>query len=194
MNINRFAQIMLILCCVMFVTSCRSKKNMAKSTTTVPAVEEAVESEPLWQTCLIQNAKASVRMGDDKISANATMQVVRDSMLVISVMPFAGMELVRFEATPTELIGFNKLDGTYAVTTYDELNRQLTPKLNWETLQQLCSAELPTGNEKARMVYTLGKKSVEINITYPERMTDVPVRVKHLPTNRYKKIDISKWL
>lgn len=127
------------------------------------------------------------------MSATVTMQTVRDSMLVISVMPF-GMEVIRFEATPLELTGINKLDATYATATFAELNRNLVPTVNWDVLQQLCSAELPTGSEKTHMRYTLGKQTIELQLTYPARKLDVPVRVTHQNVSRYKKIDITKWL
>jgi len=62
-------------------------------------------------------------------------------------------------------------------------------------LQQLCSAELPTGNERVHLKYTLGKQTIELQLTYPAtRKLDVPVRVTHQNVSRYKKIDISKWL
>ena len=122
------------------------------------------------------------------------MQVVRDSMLVISVMPMLGMEMLRIEATPLEVIAIDKIHGQYATATYAELNRKLTPSLNWDILQQLCSAELPTGDQKARLQYMFGDDTIEIVINYSPRQLDVPVRVMNIPTKRYTKVDISKWL
>jgi hypothetical protein len=169
------------------LVSCGVKK---KAVSTLPSVE----SEPTWHTCLIQNAKATVTMDGSRMSANVTMQTVRDSMLVISVMPLLGIEVARFEVTPFELTGINKFDGTYATTTFAELNRTLTPSLNWDVLQQTCTAELPTGAERARLVYTLGDKEIELVINYTPRKLDVPVRVLHQNVSKYKKMNIQKWL
>jgi len=176
-----------ILVAVM-LASCGTKKNVQQS-----PVSSQPET-PAWHTCLIQNAKATVVMDGDRMSATVTMQTVRDSMIVISVMPILGIELARFEATPLELTGINKFDGTYATTTFAELNRTLTPSLNWDILQQTCSAELPTGSEKARLVYQLGNKTVELIIDYTPRRLDVPVRVTHQNVSRYKQMNIQKWL
>ena len=158
-----------------------------------PAADSQPEV-PQWRTCLIQGARATIAVDGSQFAAAVTMQTVRDSMLVISVMPMLGMEMIRFEATPFELTGINKIDGTYATTTYAEVNRRLVPTVNWDVLQQLCSAELPTGNERARLVYSLGDQTIEMTVDYPVRQLDVPVRVTHQDTKRYKKIDISKWL
>ena len=93
-----------------------------------------------------------------------------------------------------QVIAIDKLHGRYAKATFADLNRQLTPSLNWDILQQTCTAELPTGPDKARLVYTLGNKTIELIIDYTPRKLDVPVRVTHLNLSKYKKLDIQKWL
>ena len=102
--------------------------------------------------------------------------------------------MLRVEATPLEVIAIDKIHGQYATATYAELNRKLTPSLNWDILQQLCSAELPTGDQKARLLYMFGDDTIEVVINYSPRQLDVPVRVMNIPTKRYTKVDISKWL
>ena len=184
---KEFKYIVFLMVALVMV-GCGVKKKVAESQ------EPSVESQPTWHTCLIQNAKATVVMNGNRLSATVTMQTVHDSMLVISVMPLLGIELARFEATPFELTGINKFDGTYATTTFAELNRTLTPSLNWDILQQTCTAELPTGPDKARLVYSLGDKTIELIIDYTPRKLDVPVRVTHQNVSKYKKLDIQKWL
>ena len=178
-----------ILCLSVILTGCGAQKKMAST-----SVEEPVEQTPAWHTCLMQGARASLTLNDSQYSANITMQTVRDSMIVISVMPLFGIEALRLEATPLEIIGIDKLHGQYVETTFAELNRKLTPSLNWDVLQQLCSGELPTGSDRARLLYTFGDDVIELTVTYPVRQLDVPVRVTNQRTDRYTKIDISKWL
>ena len=177
----------LFLLAALFLISCGTKKKIAES-------HQPEVSQPTWHTCLIQNAKATLSMDGNRLSATVTMQTVHDSMLVISVMPLLGIEVARFEATPLELTGINKFDGTYATVTFAELNRTLTPSLNWDILQQTCTAELPTGPEKARLVYTFGKERLELIINYPPRKLDVPVRMTNQRLTKYTEIDVSKFL
>ena len=101
---------------------------------------------------------------------------------------------MRLEATPLDFVGIDKIHGQYAKATYAEVNHKLTPSLNWDVLQDLCSAELPLGSEKARLIYTFGDDVVELIVEYTPRQLDVPVRVSALPVNRYTQVDISRWL
>ena len=181
-------KIIVFLLAGLMLMSCGTKKRLAVSG------EGLTESVPAWHTCLIQGAQATIITDEDKLSAAVTMQTVRDSMLVISVMPMLGMEMLRVEATPIEVTAIDKIHGRYATATYAEMNRKLTPSLNWDILQQLCSAELPTGNEKARLVYAFGDQTLELVITYPPRKLDVPVRVMHQKLDKYTKVDVSTWL
>lgn len=131
---------------------------------------------------------------EDKISSAVTMQTVHDSMIVISVTPMFGMEMMRVEATPTEIIAIDKIHGRYAKATFAQINKQLTPSLNWDILQQICTAELPTGDKKARLVYTFGKKQIELILDYPPRKIDVPVKMTNQRLTKYTEIDVSKFL
>lgn len=178
------------LLAVVLLTGCGVNKRAA----TKPIVELQEDETPVWQTCLIQGARVTIVTDGGRVSANATMQVVRDSMLIISVMPMFGIEMMRLEATPEQIIGIDKMHGQYAVTTFDAANSKLVPALTWEDLQAFCTAELPLGSERARLFYTFGDELIEISVTYPARMTDVPLRMGRLPLDRYTQIDISQWL
>ena len=176
-----------ILIAALVRVSCGVKKKVQ------PTGPEQASSN-LWHTCLIQGARATIITDEDRLSATVTMQTVRDSMLVISVMPLLGMEMFRIEATPLEFIAIDKLHGQYTKATYAMLNEQLTPDVNWDILQQLCTAELPTGNEKARLQFMYGKESLELIVDYVPRQVDVPVRVMHQRLDRYTEVDPSAIL
>ena len=187
----RLIILVLCPCSLLLCPSCGAKKKAVQSEI---AEEALLPEEPVWHTCLIQNARATLFTNEDKMTATVTMQTVRDSMLVISVMPMLGIEMFRLEATPLELIAIDKMHGQYAKTTFAELNRKLTPSLNWDVLQQLCTAELPLGSERGRLQYMFGEDIINLVIDYPARQLDVPVRVMNQPVIRYTQIDISRWL
>ena len=162
-------------------TSCHTQKVAVQT----QSAETPTEEEKPWHTCLMQGARATLTIDDEIISANCTMQVVRDSMLVISVMPMLGIEVYRIEATPDELIAINKLNHQYLRTDYQQVNRYVTPPLRWEDLQQIASNELPGG---PFVGYAIGEKTIALKITYPEKQTNVPVRTQHIDLSRYEQV------
>ena len=185
-DMKRIVLFMFMMSCFLLLSGCGAKKKIVNP--------EPAPVVPSWHTCLIQGAQGTVITDEERISASMTMQTVHDSMLVISIMPLLGMEMLRIEATPTEFIAIDKFHGQYTTATYADLNRQLTPELNWDVLQQLCAAELPTGSEKARLVYQFGNETVEIVVNYTPRKIDVPVRVSHIKLDKYTKVDVSRFL
>ena len=162
-------------------TSCHTQQAAVQK----QSAETLTEEETLWHTCLIQGAKATLTMDEQTITANCTMQVVRDSMLVISVMPMLGIEVYRLEATPDELIAIDKLNHQYLKTDYARINRYVTPSLTWEDLQQIASNEMQGG---PFIGYAIGEKTIALKITYPEKQTDVPVRTQHIDLSRYEQV------
>ena len=162
-------------------TSCHTQQAAVQQ----QSAETPTEEETLWHTCLIQGAKATLTMDEQTITANCTMQVVRDSMLVISVMPMLGIEVYRLEATPDELIAIDKLNHQYLKTDYARINRYVTPSLTWEDLQQIASNEVQGG---PFIGYAIGEKTIALKITYPEKQTNVPVRMLHIDLSRYEQV------
>ena len=162
-------------------TSCHTQQAAVQK----QSAETLTEEETLWHTCLIQGAKATLTMDEQTITANCTMQVVRDSMLVISVMPMLGIEVYRLEATPDELIAIDKLNHQYLRTDYAHINKYVAPSLTWEDLQQIASNEVQGG---PFIGYAIGEKTIALKITYPEKQTDVPVRMLHIDLSRYEQV------
>lgn len=183
----KYRNTFIVLSSLLLLCGCGAKKKVVQPVEPEPEI-------PAWHTCLIQGARAVVHTQTDKISAAVTMQTVRDSMIVITVMPMLGIEMARLEATPMELTVIDKIHGQYAELTYAELNRKLTPSLNWDVLQQISTGEMPLGAEKARMMYSFGDQTIEIVIDYAPRRLDVPVKIGKINKNRYTKVDVSRFL
>ena len=133
---------LIVFLVVMIMVGCAVKKDVTangEKANVECAKVTKVTKKNHWHTCVIQGAKATVTTKSDKITASVTMQAVHDSLIIISVMPALGIEMVRLEATPDELLAFDKVHNRYAKTTFKELNKRLKPKLTWKQLEQICS-------------------------------------------------------
>lgn len=163
--------------------SCSTTKHVA--TTTQPA-------EYQWHTCLMQNAQATLTLPDQTFTAACTMQTVRDSLVVISLMPMLGIELFRIEATPDSIIGIDKMNRRYATASYDMLAPYLPQILSWQTIQQFATGELPGHSREVTLGSTDPDSPFLLRLTYPERLTDVPLRAIQLNRTRYQRIDLAE--
>lgn len=164
------------------LSGCKTQQQVISGT----ATETAEQPDNQWHTCLIQGAKAILTYDGQTMTANCTMQTVRDSMLIISVMPMLGIEMFRLEATPTGLLAVDKMNKQYIQTDYQELNRYVTPAVTWEHLQQIATNELPD----AFVGYTVGERRIALRIDYPQKQQDVPVRMTGMNLARYDRINI----
>lgn len=179
------------------MTSCHTTKHIAQAETKAQqeeAEQEAQTAESQWHTCLMQNAQGVVTIGEQTLRATCTMQTVRDSIVILSIMPMLGIEMLRIEATPEQITGIDKINRQYAVATYEEVNRYLQPAVSYNDLQALATGELPTGEDEAFVGYTAGKQTIMLRLTYPARQTDVPVRTRGADLTRYQQIDIKQLL
>lgn len=179
------------------MTSCHTTKHIAQTEAKAQqeeAEQEAQTTESQWHTCLMQNAQGVVTIGEQTLRATCTMQTVRDSIVILSIMPMLGIEMLRIEATPEHITGIDKINRQYAVATYEEVNRYLQPAVSYDDLQALATGELPTGEDEAFVGYTAGKQTIMLRLTYPARQTDVPVRTRGADLTRYQQIDIKQLL
>ncbi len=179
------------------MTSCHTTKHIAKTETETQqegVKQETQTAENQWHTCLMQNAQGVVTIGEQTVRATCTMQTVRDSIVILSIMPMLGIEMLRIEATPEQITGIDKINRQYAVATYEEVNRYLSPAVSYHDLQALATGELPTGEDEAFVGYTAGKQTIMLRLTYPARQTDVAVRTRGADLTRYQQIDIKQLL
>ncbi len=173
------------------LSGCHTQKVLPKTEQTTVVEEET----PKWHTCLVQNAQGILTLHGQTITANCTMQAVRDSLVVLSIMPMLGIEMVRIEATPEKVIGIDKMNRQYAAMTYDEINSLLSPTLSWSDLQALASGEMPSETEGEAFVgYSAMGQTVMLRVIYPAIQKDVPVRAVHLNLSRYQEKTLTDLL
>lgn len=183
---------MLTILVGMIASGCASKKKMVR-TEPEPVVVE--QPQPSWHTTVVNAADATISAAKQSINATCQMLVVRDSMLVISVMPLFGIEMLRVEATPTEVKVIDKMGRRFAIADYTYINQLVTPELTWQTLQDIASGEQVT-NERDWYTFTYSAMGYTANLKlrYNTIKHDGPMRVTQLNTTRYTQIDPKSFL
>lgn len=176
----------LILTVALVMCGCRSQK-LHK--------QPATPTEPAWHTCLVQNADATLYMGEDAFRSTCTMQTVRDSLVVLSITPMLGLEMFRVEATAQSILVVDKMQRRYMRVGYEQINRYVTPKVRYSDLQQMASGEiLPPNAAVGRVEYLVGGKKLALSINYPVRQLDVTLNLRTIDLMRYQNVDLQTWM
>ena len=191
-SLNNIFTLLIVFCAGLIISGCASKKKIAQAQ--VETVKEELK-KPTWHTTLVPGAEATITADKQSIRATCQMQVVRDSMLVISVMPMFGIETHRLEATPDSLFVIDKLGRQYGAVDFATINQYITPKISWNDLQEMASGEKVTSEtETYRWSYSAKGHTATLSLRYNTIQSNVPMRVVHLNTTRYKKIDPKTFL
>lgn len=168
-----FRNILTIIVFVVVLVGCKSSKkatettsNQQKPQVVVPAPQKpkGVVREPNYTTANWSSVDAEITMNGKTLKSKASVRMIRDSLIVISIMPVFGIEVARLECTPNELMIINKVQARYLQIKSSELmtkGRDLGPivgmGLDFSDIQGLLQERLFLAGESEK----IGGKSVE---------------------------------
>lgn len=143
------------LCCVlmaavMLMAGCATQRKTAatqtgkKTTKIIEAKprelslqEKMIQAQPDFQTITAQKARFTINYQQRQISANGSITLIKDSILIVSVQPLLGIELLRIEATPEEIVVVDKMNRQYDRMTFESLQSSTGAMVRFENLQAL---------------------------------------------------------
>ena len=81
-----------------------------------------------YQT-LSQRVQLNLEWNTSRYSMNGSIRVWRNEMVVVSVQPMLGIEMVRVEATPDSIWVFDKMNRRYISTGFVDLGQAISKKI-----------------------------------------------------------------
>ena len=174
----------LLLCAVFLLCGCASKKHTVK-----PTEQQPDQTTPTWHTAQAANTQLTLDVDMQRYSVMCQIQAVRDSMIVISVMPMLNMELLRLEFTPDTAIVIDKINRRYTKLALDAAQDEVVPAIKWKDLQNFA-----TGTGFNSLGYSFREHTVRLTASYGEIVYDAPVNVRHQRLERYQFVDINTIL
>lgn len=141
--INRVLAISVIL--IMGFTGCKSSKNAENKTRMVGnkkthiIVNQILENEKLAPKTLSFKAPTEMISGDKTTSFKASVRMVTDSVIWISITAYS-YEVARVLATPDTVKYFSRTDKKYFVGDYSFIEEKMGVKFNYFDLQALILA------------------------------------------------------
>jgi hypothetical protein len=98
---------------------------------------EAMESRSLRFNTLSARMNAEVMFSGNGVSSRVDLKMIKDSVLVLSVQPFLGVELFRIQMTPDSIRVIDRMNQRYLAESYAGLKGQTPIAFNFYNLQAL---------------------------------------------------------
>jgi len=155
-------------------------------------IEEHIEVithpvRPAWQRAHV-TMTLNLQTGGQAMKVNCVAQTVRDSLIIVSVMPLMNIEMFRIELTPDEAVVIDKMNKRYSRVALD-----LLPNIHWSELQQLMSAEgkesgdeLTFDEQLAMLGIRASAKATFTNIVY-----DGAMNARKLRLDKYEQVPLN---
>lgn len=149
------------------LAGCASKKKVVKEQPKTTVVkkktieERAIEAQPDFTSVVAQKAKFNINYQQRQYNANGTITLVKDSILIISVQPLLGIELLRLEATKEDVRLIDKMNRRYDSMTYEQISKQVGVTLTYDDLQAIAMNRV-VRLDKQRFLYNIDEKTLAV--------------------------------
>jgi len=129
---------LLAILSIMFIASCSPSRKAIKA----PIKEEGADylfkklkEHELKFTWFSGRFSAEYKNGKKSTSFNGQIRIRKDSVIWLSLTPGLGIEAMRLIITQDSVKMINKLNNTYFIADYDEVNRFLKTNIDFDILQ-----------------------------------------------------------
>lgn len=139
---------------------------------------------------MTQRAQVTMLLDQHQYTLTCTMRTWHDELIVLSVQPMLGIEMVRIEATQDSIWVFDKMNRRYAAIDYASINRIIQPNISYRMLQDFCNMPITPKKEKAEMQFSSGKHRLSLSCKYSNREFNTLQAPTQTKTNKYKQVDL----
>lgn len=144
-----------------------------------------------YQT-LHQKANATVQLDQHQYSMGCTVQLWRNELIILSVQPMLGIEMLRVEATPDSVVIFDKMNRRYTSIAFGDMaDAAIQPQPSYKWLQDFVTAPAsPKIKAKSEKSFQFGNHQIAISCTFSQREYNTLKTPKRLDTRKYKRISL----
>lgn len=196
---------LVVTICLMAIClfSCKSKQPVAKQRE--PAMKEVVNptkslisnilaAEPSFQTAQASKVKATINYQQRQISVSATINIMHDSAIVVSVQPLLGIEMVRLEMTKHNVVLIDKMNRKYVSMTMDEVQKETGYPVTFADVENLLTNRIfVIGHDDNWLLNTPLEKGTADGLTtlaFKEKKINYQFGIN--AANRIEKINLSE--
>lgn len=154
--IKNLLRLLYILGAVLLMASCSASRKLAKQPMVgglsgEAYVEKVLTLSPEWHSLSAKVALTLDLGGKKTAKVNATLRMMRDKSVRLTVAPVLGIEVARLEITPQGVMALDRMNKRYVQLSFEELSGLTHTDLDFHILQSLFFNEifLP-GNPRLR--------------------------------------------
>jgi len=175
MNIG--SKLILFLLVISLAAACRTNRSIPRKdrqavTDEAPRYSGAEGKVKYPQSLKLRKAAIKLSLNGKEELANASIGIIRDSIIVVSVVPVAGIEVVRIYLTKDKLTVINRQDKTYSHSAITVIREKYNLAIVYKDIQAVLLNELFLYGDYERADYQVN----EVNVDDQSRLVEYRIR------------------
>ena len=149
------------------------------------------QAEPRHYKTLSEKATVTLQMDQYKFTMFCTVQMWLNDLVILSLQPTAGLEMVRIEATQDSIWIIDKMNHRYTTIAYDWANNAIRPTPSLQMIQDFLT---PAKGDKKKAInqqtFVINKHKLGITCAFSHREYDKLTNHRRLPLKKYQQVTL----
>lgn len=152
-------------------------------------------TEPRRYETLHQRANATLQLDQHQYTMASTIQLWRNKLIIFSLQPMLGIEMVRVEATKDSVWLFDKMNRRYTTLAYSDFEGQIHPTPSYKLIQDFVTTpHTPTIKTNNQVNFSANGHRLAITCTFSNREYNTLKEPKQLDTRKYRRVSLREVL
>jgi hypothetical protein len=133
---------------ILMLLACRSQRTVVESVDRAPVIEDAVAAEAIFQnmhsfeTMKVKRLDIGFNINGVTDNLKGNLAIARDSLIIISVVPMLGYEVLRIMCTKDSIIVINRTEKSYHASSIEYYLRKYNIGARFSDLQAVLTNEV----------------------------------------------------
>lgn len=185
------------------LTACKTKQQVATTPTLLKDATffytQIVENAPSFSTANISKMSIDLTINQQSWSLYGSLRMKTDTVIILSLQPLFGYEMLRIELYPEQIRIFDKLNRKYVESNYDYFSSFTSIPITFSMLQDIFTQQLfVIGREIKELsfndIFLVEKTSESYNLTSTSGDGRILHRIEIAPDYKIRNIDLSIFL
>lgn len=147
--------------------------------------------EPKHYQTMSQRAQATLQIDNQQYSMTCVIQMWRNELVVLSLQPIVGMEMVRIEAEADSILVVDKMNQRYTTLAYDWAEGLMNPAPSLKMIQDFVTAPIEQKKDVDNQIsININQHKMTINCKYTQREYNTLGDKRRINLKKYKRVTL----